>query len=507
MTNILVGSSNVARFYKVDKFKDFRQYNMAKCTTFDSFKATMTEIEEGTAIVSVFENIIVDAAKGFVKDNSALEKAVLESIDGVLSIVQAVADKMPGTKIAVVTPLERPAISWFQDKGALIYDHIKKSMAVINSTRDNTFTIECMCKSLQQFEKDGVHLTEDAGVCFIEDILSKGEKAFNSETINLAPDDPTAKPHTSETPTIESTNQRIDDMVGRLTMRFDSDNLMFARIREELDSAANLKREDRVVVNGITCKQPLPLDSRQRLEKLKELVMEIFIAIKPDFKGKILFASQGRSPDISLPSAEVKIDKVEHAIAIRKAFAIQKKNGGLKGSLEKVFIANSVNPATRVRIEIMKAIAKKISCDDEQAYVVGFIPRPVMHIRKKGEQAPSKTYSFVDAIKYHGGAVKTEDLGRAYARAGRAFDGQLLQNFVLLNDTEAGSAQNQFHEARQARGGGRGRGSGHAPGRTSGPNPGTSGWRRGGGGGHGTPPVTRGEKRKGDEASHSAPKK
>jgi DNA replication protein DnaD len=156
----------------------------------------------------------------------------------------------------------------------MIYDYIKKSMANIISKRDNTYTVECMCKSLQQFDKDGIHLTEDSGICFIEDILSKSEKAFKSVTVNLTTDNGDV--------TIESTNRRIDDMVGRLTMRFDSDNLMFARIREELDSAANLKREDRVVVNGITCKQPLPHDSRQRLEKLKELVMEIFIAIKPE---------------------------------------------------------------------------------------------------------------------------------------------------------------------------------------------------------------------------------
>jgi len=500
MANILIGSSNVARFYKVDKFKDFRHYNMAKCTTMESFKATMTELEEGVAVVSVFENIIIDAAGHLTEDNLALEKAAMESIDEILRIVQSAAERMPGTKIAVVTPLGRPSISWFQDKSAMILDYIRKVMTTIGSTRDNTFLIDCMCKSLQQFEKDGVHLTDDSGFCFLEDILSKGEKAFTAETINLEPNN-SDNLNKGEAMTIENTNQRIDDMVGRLTARFDSDNLMFARIREELDSAANLKREDRVVVNGISSKNPLPSDNRQRLEKLKELVMEIFMEIKPDFKGKILFASQGRTSDNSIPSVEVKLDRVDHAIGIRKAFAIQKKNGNLKGNLEKIFIANSVNPATRVRIEIMKAIAKKISNDDDQAYVVGFIPRPVMHIRKKGEQAPSKTYSFVDAIKYHGGSVKTEDLGGAYARAGRAFDGQLLQNFVLLNDTDSGNAQNQFHEARQARG--RGRGAGHGAARGgggSGPAPGTSSWRRGGG-------AFRGEKRKGDGDEQSASKK
>jgi uncharacterized membrane protein YgcG len=346
-----------------------------------------------------------------------------------------------------------------------------------------------------------VHLTADSGICFIEDILGKGERAFKAINVDL-----TADPEPGEV-TLATTNTRIDDMVDRLTMRFDADNLMFARIREELDAAANLKREDRVVVNGITSKSPLPSDNRQRLEKLKELAMDIFKEIKPDFVGKILFASQGRTAEGSLPTVEVKLDKVEHAIAIRKAFAIAKKNGVLKGHLEKVFIANSVNPPTRVRIEIMKAIAKKITTTRDQAYVVGFIPRPVMHIKKKGDQAPYKTYSFVDAIKYHGGSVEQEDLGGAYARAGRAFEGQLQQNFVLLRDSESGQAQNQFHAARQARGRGRGRGSDYRSGSGSASGSGSGSGLGRGGGKDGGAPATRGEKRKGEKNYEPNPKK
>jgi hypothetical protein len=496
MANILVGSSNVARFYKVDKFKDFRQYNFSRCTTMDTFKATMTELEEGVAIISVFENIIVDAAKGLKNEGDELNNAIFKSIDAVLDLISATADRMPETKLAVVTPLRRPAVVWFLEKENLIYDYIKKNMNTIRISRNNVFMIDCVCPSLQQFEEDGVHLTVDAGVCFLEDILGKGEVAFKAVNIDLTKD---SRPGASNVLTLDSTNSRIDDMVDRLTMRFDADNLMFARIREELDAAANLKREDRVVVNGITSKTPLPTDNRQILEKLKELAMEIFMEIKPDFKGKILFASQGRTAEHDLPSVEVKIDKVEHAIAIRKAFANQRKNGLLKGNLERVFIANSVNPPTRVRIEILKAIARKITNNNELAYVVGFIPRPVMHIKKKGngDQAPFKTYSFVDAVKYHGGVLEQEDLGGAYAHAGRAFDGQLQQNFVVLRDAESGQAQAKFHANRQAGGSGRGRTPRGASGSGSGR----------GGGSSGPAPTGRGEKRKGDENEESKSKK
>ncbi len=76
MANILIGSSNLASFYKLDKFKDFRQYNVAKCTTVESLRATISELEEGFAIISVFENIVVDAAKNKDKENATLENSI-----------------------------------------------------------------------------------------------------------------------------------------------------------------------------------------------------------------------------------------------------------------------------------------------------------------------------------------------------------------------------------------------------------------------------------------------
>jgi hypothetical protein len=65
MSNLLIGSSNLARFYKPEKFKEYRPYQMMKCTTMDSFVALMAELEDGCnkVVISVFENIIADAAK------------------------------------------------------------------------------------------------------------------------------------------------------------------------------------------------------------------------------------------------------------------------------------------------------------------------------------------------------------------------------------------------------------------------------------------------------------
>jgi hypothetical protein len=44
-----------------------------------------------------------------------------------------------------------------------------------------------------------------------------------------------------------------------------------------------------------------------------------------DFKGKIVYLSQGKNQTTHLPMVEVKIDKVEYAVEMRKAFAEKKK--------------------------------------------------------------------------------------------------------------------------------------------------------------------------------------
>jgi hypothetical protein len=169
---------------------------------------------------------------------------------------------------------------------------------------------------------------------------------------------------------------------------------MFARIREELDTTSNKAKEDRVVINGIRLKSPLPADTRGRIDKLRAIAKTIFEQIMPGFKGVIVYLTQWKKHSHLIPM----INKVEHAIEIRKAFAERRKKKDLPEDLNELFISNSVNLATRIRVDILKAVAKKITNDKELAYVAGFVSRPMMHIRKAGpptKDRPLKSYNFI----------------------------------------------------------------------------------------------------------------
>ncbi len=107
MSNLLIGSSNLARFYKPDLFTNCRPYQLMKCTTMDSFSALMTELEDGSnsVVISVFENIIVDAAKT-TKDETKRSDLIKVSIKNAVDLIGKTAARLPESKFCVVMPLK-----------------------------------------------------------------------------------------------------------------------------------------------------------------------------------------------------------------------------------------------------------------------------------------------------------------------------------------------------------------------------------------------------------------
>ena len=115
---------------------------------------------------------------------------------------------------------------------------------------------------------------------------------------------------------------------------------------------------------------------------------------------------------------------------IRACYAEKKRNNA---DLGKLFVANCVTIATRVRVDIMRAIAtKNYNKGVMELYVSPFSSRPVLHI-KEVNKAPY-ALTFADAVSRYGASLDDDDLGEAYRRAGRGFDRQLAQIFVVLKE-------------------------------------------------------------------------
>ena len=425
MSRILIGSSNVYRHYRAAKFAKFPSYIMVRCVNLESFIAHVDSIdsEHTEVVVSVLENFVAKA--GEIGDEDQRKRAIFSVIQEYLTTIETAAKKNPGTKFILVDPILRPKVEWYDT----IVEIIRKEVREVISTSglQNVSRCDVMPRASQQFEEDGVHLTDASGRIFVEGMLEAAEKIFGAQFIDLT---------VRDTPADTSLAERVRKLEVDTEERKWNDNLLFARTREELDTASNRTKEDRIEITGLSSSTPPPVDKDQKKAWLRDLVLETIKKVLPTFDGTLGFVNQGKSNGRDMPMVEVRLNSVEAASSIWKAFAEKRKEGDGK-ALGRLYMSNSVTLSTRVRVDVMKAIAKKITIGTESAYVAAYSSRPILHVRSqtgRGTEVINRAFTFIDSIIRFGSVLVRSDLDDAYRRAGTAFKGQLEQHFVVLKE-------------------------------------------------------------------------
>ena len=347
------------------------------------------------------------------------------------------------SRFAIIEPIERPAVGWFTS--GLRDITVEYSRLINGLSLPNVMIIKKCDLPAQVFDEKKIHLTSASGEQFVKSTIFYAGKFFEAELVDLAeaqvPMDVVAGVDGEDMiplVTVEeiernkaTLEQRLEEMERRMEARSHNDNLVFARIREELDYLANVKKEDRVVVTGLTSNTTMPADLEEGKRWVNDLVAAALNKIVPESSEKVQFVNSGRSFRGEVPVCEVKMREKTWAEKIRKEFGKLRKEGRTVG--EGIFIANSVTLATRVRLEVLRAIGKKCSNEEEDMHVMGFTSRPVLQVKRR-DGGGRFVLTYVDAIVRYGGRISESDLRLAYERAGLTFRGQMAQNFVLLND-------------------------------------------------------------------------
>ena len=73
-------------------------------------------------------------------------------------------------------------------------------------------------------------------------------------------------------------------------------------------------------------------------------------------------------------------------------------------------------------------------------YVSTYTSRPVLRINNTTRTQKISILTFTDSIGRFGRKLNLDSLNDAYRRAGRAFAGQMVQNFVVLTDNRKARA-------------------------------------------------------------------
>ena len=461
---VLIGSSNVANFYKKQDFEEYPDYQMIKSTRIGTFRAQMKKLEENNklVVISVIENFLADAAKKGEEEDpehyeAHFDEILASAIQEFVDIVKETATRLQGSTFLLVKPILRPALNWYDLNFDEICVDLKEKLTKIRC--DNVSEIESLSRASQNFASDEVHLTNESGRLFVDCIISTAETHYNAgPVIDLAEEEDermeTNQPNTANnsaattlrkvsfkdtqdpsTQELGSRIERVEAGLKKLEAEFKlkawKDSLMTAKLREDIDFMTNVRNEDRIVLTGLTATTPPPQKQEERVAWIRNIVKEFVKTIDPESSEKINFVKQGRSKDKDIPMAEVRFESREIASALRRKFVEMRKAGHDFG---RVYMANCVTLATRVRVDILKSIVKQFTGkDDLEMYVAAYTSRPVLKIKNIKNQNVS-VHTFTDALLRFGKKLDLNNIDDAYRRAGRAFTGNMEQNFVVLTD-------------------------------------------------------------------------
>ncbi len=385
------------------------------------------------------------------------------------------------TRVVIVPPLPRPVPAWYNVQLPGFLAHLFNEVNRIGSTQIRL--LSPFAAPSEYFEADGVHLKKDAGIQFVQFVIHGVDQVFPvldcstsvpppssslimSDWASSPPSPsgalitpsshvtvPSQEPSTSLGLNPRTSGRGHDQIGAALTSltklhhvlsqdvqaRREQDNLIFSRIKEDLDFEYNKNRENRFTISGLKPKDTPPSGVQERKEFFLKIVADLVREACPDSDPPAevtdVFVNMryGRGPPFI--EGKMRDSKTSSAFRIAAAKLAKDESPNFKG----LFVANSVTLATRVRIEILRAIADLHKNDVIQAYVQPFSSRPVIHLKMRDPLAGvpdgvNRSYTFTEAVGRWGSQLSQYSLIPAYRRARPAFIGALEQYFVVLKE-------------------------------------------------------------------------
>ena len=221
MARILIGSSNICRFYKPETFSNHKPYIMVKSTKFEHFKAKMDNLEMGKkqVVISVIENFLCDAVGSDPQDEDKLNEIIEKVIKEFTGVIETAGKKFADSRFVVAKPIQRPRDKWYVENFDAMGKYFTESVNKLKL--GNVTSADAISVMSQKFEPDMVHLTMETGSIFVDGLLRAADDFFNAELIDLEGEQETAMDTGSEgsSGTIQEKGEKDTQIPGESNQR------------------------------------------------------------------------------------------------------------------------------------------------------------------------------------------------------------------------------------------------------------------------------------------------
>ena len=251
---------------------------------------------------------------------------------------------------------------------------------------------------------------------------------------------------------IISNQKEQEEKVEKLTDLVESDSILFATMKEDIDSGENEMMKDSVVVKRMKTDLEIPKDKKVLAKFVqtegRKLVTNIlgndnsvkFVATlynnnnitqknKPKYKGN-KDGNQVEDEAPTIPPFKIVFKTKDQGIMFReKAVAKAKEEGS---ELGKIYFTHMQNSSTRIRTMLLWGVVDVIKKEKKEAWVNLSLNKPNIQVKEGGKIV--KTLTFAGAMEEYGERIDAKVIADTTKAARWNFGGKLERLFIVLKD-------------------------------------------------------------------------
>jgi hypothetical protein len=401
-----------------------------QCCSFEVFEASLGSIREqsNACIISCLSNFIVDSS-----GSDSVSKRVEPRIQEVYDLVFEACRQSPSRSYLVSPPMYRTSPSWYREGLSEIVTVV--SQVFSDDKPANLHLLPSF--SLLDFESDGIHLTPYSGLEHILHLLDASESLLNSRSL---PVDARSLKDREASRVLEDRVTVLEQDHRRLNRVLDSKTAVDSELA---DFHANERMEDYFVVTGLP-RVPADLTGKDWQQRALRDVQGVIRSVTgSDLEVVVVQNATPRARDADVVY-NVKMASVQDARQVRKKFGAFFKGGEdhRPPHLKSLSIANRVTPDTKIRISLMKLLAKKYkdSNPGSKAQVIGYESRPLLKIipPQGASDRRVRTFNYVEAVTTLPFRFTPAELAPITRRLNPRLSGQVKAVFIVLSDDSLG---------------------------------------------------------------------
>jgi len=260
---------------------------------------------------------------------------------------------------------------------------------------------------------------------------------MNENTSSIKENQNRLNKNSNEIVKVQVSVDKLTDLVHRNDI---AQHISTARVKEEMDSISNSQRRNVLVLKKLG-KDPnlkLSTDYRIRGKEVKSHLLGLLRVLPTtdvtEISVRSIYVFRTDENQDFLQDFRIVCGSVVEATEIRNR--ILKAKSEKKNPWVQIEINNDPTKATRVRIFLLQAVARKLRAQNqgEDILVNRYSDSPNLIIKKNGRTI--KQLTFVDTMLQYGGLVTQDEADRAKGMAGKIYKGSLKDYFLILEEDE-----------------------------------------------------------------------